>query len=264
MNVDTATTTFIKPGINFLDAIAGFVGVSAERLESTYMRNPSDLGAIMRKFVGVGFKCKHIKNGPKSDMVRRVMKFTARGAAEETFERRKFTKDPGGGDDIMILEEVTVAAYYEQQYNLKIRFPALPMVESRKREKYPMELCFVSDGERWKETLQGAETAEFIKFATGPAFVRKAQIEENLKKLAWHNQKELEMFGVSIKPQFMELEGRVLPPPIPQYNQGTDNRPPTTGRWNLKGKIFSAVSWFPFMFAFSGSDLHLSLVACVT
>lgn len=243
VNVDTSTNAFIRPGINFLDAVAGLAGISVDHLEGAYIQRPHDLRSIMRKFVGVGFKCKHIKDGPKGDVARRVMRFTVKGATEETFERRKFTKDPEGGDDIVSMESTTVATYYLQQYNLGIRFPRLPMIESKKKEKYPMELCFVADGERWKETLQGAETADFIKFATGPAFLRKAQIEENLKKLAWHRQPELGAFGVSIKPQFMELEARVLPAPIPQYSRGTDSYAPAGGRWNLRNKTFHSVSW---------------------
>lgn len=242
VNVDTSTNAFIRPGISILDAIAGIAGIQPDRLDGFYSQRPHDLSSVMRKFVGVGFKCKHIK-GPKYDLVRRVMRFTTRGAADESFERRTFSKDPAGGDDIMTLASTTVAEYYRRQYNLNVRYPQLPMVESKKGEKFPLELCFVADGERWKETLQGAETADFIRFATGPAFVRRAQIEENLKKLAWHTQPELAEFGVSITPQFMQLSGRVLPTPTPIYGAGTDSRPPTTGRWNLRDKRFLKVSY---------------------
>lgn len=245
INVDTSTNAFIRPGISILDAIAGLAGISVDRLEGAFAQRPHDLGFVFRKFVGVGFKCKHIKQGAKVDLVRRIMRFTTRGARDESFEQRTFAKDPGGGDDIMTLQSTTVAEYYHRQYNLGIRYPGLPMVESKKGEKYPLELCFVSDGERWKETLQGAETADFIRFATGPANVRKAQIEENLKKLAWHTQPELAEFGVSVTPHFMELSGRVLPTPTPIYGSGTDSRPPTTGKWNLRNKRFMNVSYYP-------------------
>lgn len=241
INVDTSTNAFIRPGISILEAIAGLAGMSSDRLEAAFVQRHHDLAPVMRKFVGVGFQCKHIK-GPKADLVRRIMRFTAQGANEETFERRIFTKDTAGGDDIMTLQPTTVAEYYRKQYNLDVRFPRLPMIESKKGEKYPLELCFVADGERWKETLQGAETADFIRFATGPALIRKAQIEENLKKLAWHNQPELKEFGVSITPQFMQLKGRVLPTPIPIYGGGTDTRPPVGGKWNLRNKTFIMVS----------------------
>lgn len=245
VNVDTSTNAFIRPGISILDAIAGLAGVPPDGLEATFAQRSHDLASVMRKLVGVGFKCKHLKDGSKADVVRRIMRFTTHGAADESFERRTYIKDPAGGDDIMKMELTTVADYYRRQYNLNIRFPRLPMVESRKGEKYPVELCFVADGERWKEALQGNETADFIRFATSPAFVRRAQIEENLKKLAWHTQPELAEFGVSITPQFMQLPGRILPTPTPIYGAGTDSRPPTAGKWNLRDKKFLSVSCLP-------------------
>ena len=98
-----------------------------------------------------------------------------------------------------------------------------------------------SQAERWKELLQGAETAEFIKFAAAPAFARRSQIEESLKKIGWHNMKSLEEFGVSVKPQFAELEAKILPSPRVVFGQGTENSGPKNGRWNLRGKRFYKV-----------------------
>lgn len=245
INVDTSTNAFIRPGISILEAVAGLAGIAVDHFEGLFIKNPNNYGPILRKFVGVGFKCGHMKQGAKNDLVRRIMRFTTHGAKNETFEQRTFAKDPSGGDDIMTMQSTTVAEYYFRQYNLRICYPQLPMIESKKGEKYPLELCFVSDGERWKETLQGAETADFIRFATGPAFVRRAQIEENLKKLAWHTQPELAEFGVSVTPRFMELAGRVLPTPTPIYGSGTDSRPPVAGKWNLRNKRFITVSYPP-------------------
>lgn len=109
VNVDTTTNAFIQPGINFLAAIAGFAGMSPDRVEDAFLHDRDTLTPIMRKLVGVGFKTKHMKEGPKRDMVKRVMRMTARGAGEEQFERRKFTKNPATGEDDMTLETITVA-----------------------------------------------------------------------------------------------------------------------------------------------------------
>jgi eukaryotic translation initiation factor 2C len=45
-------------------------------------------------------------------------------------------------------------------------------------------------------------------------------------------------FGVSIKPQFIELDAKVLPPPLVVFGEGTDTYGPKNGRWNLRGKKF--------------------------
>lgn len=70
---------------------------------------------------------------------------------------------------------------------------------------------------------------------------------ENVSKVAWHDNKELANFGVSIKPRMIELPARVLQAPTPQYARGTDHNAPSTGRWNLRGKMFikpkPVISW---------------------
>ncbi|KAH0555907.1 hypothetical protein GP486_006150, partial [Trichoglossum hirsutum] len=102
-------------------------------------------------------------------------------------------------------------------------------------------------GERFKEPLQGAETADFIKFATSPATVRAQQITECVKKLHWHELMLPREFGISVKPNMLQVDGRILPSPIPQYGGGTDKYPFESGRWNLRGKRFieakSIKSW---------------------
>lgn len=50
--------------------------------------------------------------------------------------------------------------------------------------------------------------------------------------------KALEEFGVSVKPQFIELDARVLRPPVVVFGQGTEPYGPRNGRWNLRGKKF--------------------------
>ncbi|CAZ85753.1 unnamed protein product [Tuber melanosporum] len=236
VNVDTATATFIKPGINFIDAISRFSGVQPEDLERGFDGNRERIMEAAKKFSGVGFKVKHIK-GPKGEISRRGFRLTRLSAEEDTFQIRNWNTDDEG-NKTFTLEEISIAEYYSRQYNIKLRYPKLPTVETRKGDKYPLELCFVDDAERWKELLQGGETAEFIKFAAAPAFARRSQIEESLKKIGWHNMKPLEEFGVSIKPQFIELEAKILPSPVVVFGQGTENSGPRNGRWNLRGKRF--------------------------
>ncbi|KAI9833531.1 MAG: hypothetical protein M1826_007145 [Phylliscum demangeonii] len=93
-------------------------------------------------------------------------------------------------------------------------------------------------GERYKEPLQGAETADFIKFATAPAFVRREQITENVKKLQWHTLSAPKSMGLSIKPHMLELPGRILQRPTLQYGSGPEDGSGSSdmGGWNLRGK----------------------------
>ena len=99
-----------------------------------------------------------------------------------------------------------------------------------------MELCFTACGERYKEVLQGQETADFINFATSPAHVRKIQIMDNVKRLHWHRLEIPKSMGLSVTTSMLQLLGRVLPSPIPLYGAGTDATAPISGQWNLRYK----------------------------
>lgn len=242
VNVDTITATFIKPGIIFLDAICGLANINILHAEDVYHAEPQRLREIVRKFIGVGFRIRHIKEGPKKDLVRRVMRLTEHGASREMFSKRRFDIDPVTGEETMTMESISVEDYYRQQYNMILRFPQLPMVVCRKEGKYPLELCYVADGERWTEALKGKHTSDFIKFATAPPPARKEQIWENVKVIGWHKQRVLKEFGVSVNPAFMQVEANVLKPVIPIYQRGTEiNGLRVPGRWNLDRKIFYQV-----------------------
>ena len=68
---------------------------------------------------------------------------------------------------------------------------------------------------------------------------------ENVEKLQWHDLDIPKTMGLSVKPHMLEVNGRVLASPIPQYGGGTDTRNPEMGSWNLRGKRFLQVSSLP-------------------
>lgn len=128
-------------------------------------------------------------------------------------------------------------SYYERKYSLILRYPKLPLAVTNSGS-FPLELCYTSSGERYKEPLQGAETADFIRWATAPAFVRSQQILANVEKLHWHELDTPKAYGLSVKPTMLKLPARILPSPNPVYSAGSDTRPPILGSWNLRNKQF--------------------------
>lgn len=83
--------------------------------------------------------------------------FTRNGAAQEFFERRIKDTDK--------VEKISVAQYYTEQYNIRLRFPNLPLIRTKKRnEMYPMELALVEEGQRYPYKLNDRQTADMIKF----------------------------------------------------------------------------------------------------
>ncbi|KAI9755711.1 MAG: hypothetical protein M1815_004706 [Lichina confinis] len=73
-----------------------------------------------------------------------------------------------------------------------------------------------------------------IKYAVTRPFQRMTDIEAGIKKLDWAGDKMLKTYGLTIDPNMIETQARVLPAPVVQF-QGSTASPGTSGRWDLKG-----------------------------
>lgn len=59
-----------------------------------------------------------------------------------------------------VIKEVTIEQYYLEKYNLRLQEPNLPLVETTKKEVfYPMELCFLTKGQRYPYKLNETQVS---------------------------------------------------------------------------------------------------------
>lgn len=58
----------------------------------------------------------------------------------------------------------------------------------------------------------------------------------NVNKLQWTENQDLKAYGLSVSSRMLQLSGRILPAPIPNYSWGTEGGAPVNGSWNLRGK----------------------------
>ncbi|KAI9783515.1 MAG: hypothetical protein M1839_003685 [Geoglossum umbratile] len=187
VNVDTATTAFWAPDKDLVELCGALTGMPSG-LSMAFLADRPRFFHECDRLVGIYFQVRHLK--PERNA--RKIKFTRwslKNAAETEFD------ETTGPDQVT---KTTVKDYYMRKYNIRLAYPELPLVVSKDGE-FPPELCFSAPGERFKEPLQGAETADFIKFATSPASVRFDQITENVKKLHWHELPLPKEFGISPK-----------------------------------------------------------------
>ena len=233
LNVDTVCAAFYVPGVNMIDIARALVGVSARQ----NFNDPGISSAVMQasdRMVGMFISVRHLSEARNAKKIR-IQKLDARGAQGLIFQET----DRVTGKN----QETSVYDYFKRKYNIALRYPDLPLFLT-KDGAFPMELCFSSDGERYKEPLQGPETADFIKWATSPAFVRSSQIMDNVKRLNWHTLETPKAMGLSVSTTMLEVKGRILPCPIPIYRSGTDTRGPDSGQWNLRNKILLSATTF--------------------
>ena len=136
-------------------------------------------------------------------------------------------------------ETISIEEYYMRRYNLRLAMPLLPLVETTKKGVvYPMELCFMTKGQRYPYKLSDVQTAGMIKFAVERPAGRKASIELGLKMLSWENDKVLHNYGVAINREPIKTNARVLDPPVILFGKGVKVEPKYSGKWDLRGKQF--------------------------
>lgn len=227
LNVDTATTAFWAPQKNLVELVHALAGVETNRnLQDWFLENPQRFFDRCDRLIGLFFNVRHLSERRNARKIG-LRKWTQGSANQMAFDFQNQGQT----------QRISVANYFQLKYNITLRYPRIPMADT-KDGWIPLELCWSASGERFKEPLQGAETADFIKFATAPASVRQQQIMESVKKLQWHALEAPRSMGLSAKTQMLQVPARILPSPAAQYGSGTDQRGSEMGSWNLRGKRF--------------------------
>ena len=152
MNVDTATTPFWVPNTCLVTFAAALMGVQLPRLLEAYRSSPAKFRLQGAKMNGIYFTVKHLGDKGSASKLK-MQSFSNANANDTTFEE----KSEDGAT-----RTTSVAAYFDRKYNIRLQYPQLPMAKTTKGE-FPLELCYSAEGERYKELLQGSETADFIK-----------------------------------------------------------------------------------------------------
>lgn len=176
---------------------------------------------------GIYFCVKHLSDQGNAHK-KRIQKLSENNALTKVFT----VTEAGTGQEY----QTNVKDYFSKKYGIRLSYPDLPLLVSQKG-MFPMEVCFTAPDERYKEALQGAATADFIKFATSPATIREKQIIDNVRRLAHWNLEKPKQWGLSVSPRMLETPAVILPAPVPLYHHGPE-RDVSRGSWNLKGKRF--------------------------
>ncbi|KAL8688577.1 MAG: hypothetical protein Q9218_005546 [Villophora microphyllina] len=134
--------------------------------------------------------------------------------------------------------EVSLAEYYLKRYNVYLRYPLLPVVQTtKKRVVFPMELCNMIPGQRYPYKLNEGQTRNMIKFAATKPDVRQNGILAGTKMLNWGDDPYLKHYKLKIEAAPIVTAARLLDPPVIQMNRDTI-KPGTRGSWDLRGKKF--------------------------
>ncbi|KAF3926425.1 hypothetical protein AA313_de0205639 [Arthrobotrys entomopaga] len=160
--------------------------------------------------------------------------FTKKNAREEMFDVR----DRQTG----LTDRLSIETYYHKNYNIRLRFPQLPLIQTRKKNiLFPMELCFVVEGQRYPYKLDERQTSDMIRFTVQRPNVRLETIKQNVKELNWKGDPVLNRYNMAIDTNMITTQARILDVPKISYGPGSQEATfaPRDGRWDLRGKKFA-------------------------
>jgi eukaryotic translation initiation factor 2C len=154
LNVDTATSPFWIPNVCLIDLVSSLTSSNPSSLELRFSQNPAPFFEAAGRLLGMMVCVRHL--GEERGL--RKFKFQAwsrADAIDTTFDEVIDPADPTS------TTPTTVFDYFWRKYQIQLRYPHLPMAHTRQGE-FPLELCWSAPGERYRDVLQGAETADFI------------------------------------------------------------------------------------------------------
>ncbi|KAH8886492.1 Piwi-domain-containing protein [Thozetella sp. PMI_491] len=143
-----------------------------------------------------------------------------------------------------VISHRSVYDHFVKQYNIRLRYWMLPLIETTRDGFFPLEVCHVKRYNRYPFKLDPDQTAAMIKFAVQRPEERKKDILTAVKALNWGEDPYLRNLKISIDPQMTMVQAKLLKNPEVQYSNGKVD-PGTKGRWDLRGKKFVSPNSFP-------------------
>ncbi|KAF7342176.1 Protein argonaute-2 [Mycena venus] len=156
-----------------------------------------------------------------------VRKLTQEGASDVTFKMR-------GG------RTMTVADYFKETTGRALMFPTLLCVEVGQGALIPLELCDVLPGQLVRKEIPDEKKADLVAFATKAPKDRLASIGKGMQVLAYGQSEYVRKFGLTVNPNVVSTQARVLRAPTLKYGAGgkASSVEPRNGSWNMADKRF--------------------------
>ncbi|KAK5995627.1 Protein argonaute 1-like protein [Cladobotryum mycophilum] len=255
LNIDVANTCFWIGRRSLDDMMVQFLGTLDKRWKgltpitvASHLRpvkgsngqwQSSDAFKQLRKLRKLKFTIRH-SNRTNPDKLYTVGDF---------FFDERYGADGASAKNVTFEHEgknMSVADYYRTKYNVHLRHANLPLIETGKSGRIPMELAYVEPMQRYPFKLNPDQTAAMIKIAVTRPPVRKADIMKNIADLQLAQDPYLKHYGVEFDTQFAKTEAKILPPPPVNFGTGTAD-PKFSGRWDLRGKKFFRQNVAPLM-----------------
>jgi eukaryotic translation initiation factor 2C len=226
VNADVANGTFWSAG-----------PVSRAVIAVTRLNSEADIAGLLRP------------NNPKFYDLRRLKKLRVcaahrKGAIDDYVIDHVMKKDSSHVLTFSDKPDQTVADFFKTTHNIRLQYPAWPVVQMTKKAILPLELLKVKENQRYTMKLDDVQTSGMIKKAVTYPKERWTAISAGVNMLNWAQDPFLRNYGLTIDAQPIVTKARLLTNPKLQFG-GTGGAsqadPRTSGRWDLKNKKFASV-----------------------
>ncbi|CAM6102407.1 unnamed protein product [Calypogeia fissa] len=192
-------------------------------------------------------KCRKLLKGVMvetySGRKHKIIGFSPNSCAKQTFPKRSRSADGSPSGAV----EVTVADYFKKERNLTLKCPELPALDTGRPNKpvyFPMELCKILPGQRYKKALNTFQRQHQIDHTRQPPLERQRLIQQAMEKNNYKDDELLKEFNVTIEETMKKVQGRVLDTPKLMFGNRYEEVP-RNGRWNFGGRTMKAPVQIP-------------------
>ncbi|KAJ3300746.1 hypothetical protein HK104_006045 [Borealophlyctis nickersoniae] len=238
VNVDVAATVFRKGDYHVLDLAMDIFNVSDV---VALARAPQFRERLLMELKGAKVVTTH--RGDKDKQRFRVGRLSPEGADKYMF------MDADGATK-------TVAQYFAEQYNYKLKFPFLPCaLKPNGKTAFPLEVLKIVPGQRFMRKLNGQQTSEMIRQTVQKPEQRASKIQRAVDHVLLYENEYMKSFGLNVETSMLSVPARVLPAPMVVFAPDGQNRPRavpgTDGFWQLRNqRLAQAVPLVSYAFIF--------------
>ncbi|TIB03328.1 hypothetical protein E3P96_01913 [Wallemia ichthyophaga] len=218
LNVDTSVIKLLQDGP--LDVVAGELMGMRGQINMTVgpkgRMNNNQRRMLEKKLKKVKVVTNHNKNRPMTFMVQEV---SEKNADEFVFE---------GSDGVAI----SISEYLMKTYNLRLRYPELPVIGKSRSVFVPMELLNVLPGQIHPEKgMTSGQTSQMMNFCKVKPFQRLQESTDQVTSLSRHNH-IMDKFGFEINPKPVECQASIIDPPQLEFDRRLLSPNPQEGEWD--------------------------------
>eukprot|EP00457_Paulinella_chromatophora_P001100 gb/GEZN01001102.1/.p1 GENE.gb/GEZN01001102.1/~~gb/GEZN01001102.1/.p1 ORF type:complete len:993 (+),score=113.13 gb/GEZN01001102.1/:188-3166(+) len=225
LNRDLSAVAMAQPG-----PVTDFVLAELGKRSLAEIKFPGDLRPMAQALKGLKVEVSHRKYGVRRPSYR-VVGLDNKPAHDQVFEYEG--------------ERISVAAYFNKVYKIKLQYPGFPCLllgSDKKHSCVPMEVCTVVKALRYNQELNLHQRTKMLDYTSPPPAEREKVIVQSVPDLT--ADPHYKQYHLSVSRKMTVVPARILTPPQINYLEpgGGAARAkvvtPFNGTWNLRDTKF--------------------------